>query len=471
MEAPGAPAPSDADRRESLRLSRESIRLIAQGNWPKAETAIGQALKRVPDDPINLYNLACVRARQGRSGPAMDALEGAAAAGFTDFVLIGRDPDLDALRGQPRFRALVAQKDQWQRRAAERSVEKLRTRFGEDYLYSVDFDQKLIFATNVDEQTLEELKALLKTQAVSQHGELFDHKPDAFITVVVPSAKDYRKIMRLRNVGGVYFDGSKTLVAQRLGEVMQHEFTHALHAADRAPLGQDHAAWVAEGLGVMYEWTRLRDDVLEPRGDNPRFPVAQAAARRRSLIPLDRLITMSPSEFLTRPNLTYPQSGALMYYLRERGLLKRFYDAYKETCDTDSSGAAALKKATGQDLAEFEGAWKQWLLDRAADDDAADPRAGNAWFLGVRLKPTRDGLVIAGVPEGGPAEEAGLRAGDLVVSVNGRAVRDYSGVRPAVGPYAPGRPITIRVRREGGEVDVRLTHAPPERSQEPAPVR
>jgi hypothetical protein len=444
--------PTDATRRRVSRLTRQSMRLVAQKKWDEAEAVLEEALSLAPGNPLNLYNLACVRARLGRPDAAMESLEQAAGGGFTDFALIARDPDLDPLRGLPRFKSLLAKKDDWQRRAAEAVVEALQRRFGEEYLYSVDVAQKLIFATNVDERTLDELKVALKSQALSQEKELFPHKPDAFVTIVVPSAADYRKLMRVRNVPGIYIDASKTLIALKLGEVMRHEFTHALHAADRAPLGQDHAPWVAEGLGVLYEWADLGDDAVVPRADNPRFAVAQLAARRRSLVPLDRLVGMAQGEFMSRPNLTYPQSGALMFYLRERGLLRKFYDDYKATYDADPTGAKALERASGQTLAELEAAWKQWLLDRSADD----PRRGYSPFLDASVTPAGQGLTVGAVRQAGAGEAAGLKAGDVIVSINGTPVRDYAGIRTAVGPYAPGKAVALKVRREGKDVDLSL---------------
>jgi hypothetical protein len=440
--------------------------LIGQKKWDHAEAAIEEALSLVPGDPVNLYNLACVRARLGRPDPAIDALEQAAAAGFTDFVLIGRDNDLDTLRNLPRYMAFLAKRDEWQRRAAEAVLEALRQRFGEDYLYAVDSEQKLIFATNVDEKTLDTLKTVLKTQARSQEKELFDHKPDAFVTVVVPSPADYRKLMRLRNVPGMYVDASKTLIALKLGEVMRHEFTHALHAADRGPLGQDHAPWVSEGLGVLYEWADVSEQAVTPRADNPRFAVAQSAARRKSLIPLDRLVAMGQAEFMSRPNLTYPQSGALMYYLRERGVLRRFYESYKKTFDADPTGAKALEQASGIKLGELEAAWKQWLLDRGAERVADDPRRGYSPFLAASLVPTDAGLAVKALLNGGAGAAAGLSVGDVVVSINNRPIHDFSSIRRAVGAYSPGKVVSVRVLRNGEELDLGLKLGRPQ----PAPA-
>lgn len=442
------------EARRATQLTRQAIQYIRQRDWNRAEAVLDEALGFVPEDPVNLYNLACVKSQRGQPDIAVEILERAAAAGFSDFVLITRDPDLAPLRALPRFKALVEQKDQWQRRAAERVVVGLKARFGDGYAYEIDPEHKLIFATNVDAETLVELKETLAAQARGQLRDLFSHRPEAYVSVVVPSARDYRKIMRFTNVGGAYFDATKTLVAQRVGDVMRHEFTHALHAADRAPLGQEHAAWVVEGLGVLYESSEklfVEDgDVIVPLADNGRLPSASAAAKRKSLIPLVRLLAMTPGEFLKRPNLTYAQSGALMLFLRDRGQLRSFYDAYKQTFDADPTGAAALERASGMGLAEFESAWAKWLLDRPPT-----PFFGAAaLFLGARVAPVKGGMTVISVAPSGPAADAGLEPRDVILEVNGKPVADYAALRPALGAYKPGKMIIVRVRRGAEELDV-----------------
>ena len=61
-------------------LTRRAIRLIRDRDWKRAEAALNEALALAPDTPINLYNLACVRAQLGRADAAIEALERAAAA-------------------------------------------------------------------------------------------------------------------------------------------------------------------------------------------------------------------------------------------------------------------------------------------------------------------------------------------------------------------------------------------------------
>ena len=220
-------------RRRVTQLTRRSIALLEQRSSTRPSRYCSRRSRSIPTSFINLYNFACLKALRGQADIALDYLERAADAGYTDFIHLGIDPDLTSLRDLPRYRTFVAKKPLYQRRAADRALASLKQQFGDGYLYELDEQDKLIFATNVDRETLDALKKSLKAQARSQWAQLFEHRPDEFIRVVVPSPQDYKKLIRMPGVGGIYMDGSKLLIAQRLGQVMTHEFTHALHAADR----------------------------------------------------------------------------------------------------------------------------------------------------------------------------------------------------------------------------------------------
>ncbi len=61
----------------------------------------------------------------------------------------------------------------------------------------------------------------------------------------------------------------------------------------------------------------------------------------------------------------------------------------------------------------------------------------------------REGAVIVSVVEGSPADTAGLKAGDLVVAVNGKPVRNASALRNQVGLARIGDEVSMEVLRKG----------------------
>ena len=63
---------------------------------------------------------------------------------------------------------------------------------------------------------------------------------------------------------------------------------------------------------------------------------------------------------------------------------------------------------------------------------------------------------MMGLQIGGPAVAAGLEPGDLLLAINGHPVRDYAALRPAIGAYAPGKTVTLTVRREGKQIELAL---------------
>ena len=63
---------------------------------------------------------------------------------------------------------------------------------------------------------------------------------------------------------------------------------------------------------------------------------------------------------------------------------------------------------------------------------------------------------------GGPAQRAGLRAGDVVVSVDGREVSEPGDVSDALDGNEPGDSVEVEVERDGGRerLDVTLGTRP-----------
>jgi serine protease Do len=64
------------------------------------------------------------------------------------------------------------------------------------------------------------------------------------------------------------------------------------------------------------------------------------------------------------------------------------------------------------------------------------------------------GAVIARVEPDSPAERAGLRTGDLVVSANGVPVRSGTQLRNVIGLSGVGSAVDLRIDRRGSEHSV-----------------
>ena len=67
------------------------------------------------------------------------------------------------------------------------------------------------------------------------------------------------------------------------------------------------------------------------------------------------------------------------------------------------------------------------------------------------------GATIGAVTPGGPAELAGLQAGDLVTAVDGTAVTDATQLIVTIRSNAPGDTVTLTVERNGQTTDVPVT--------------
>jgi putative serine protease PepD len=95
---------------------------------------------------------------------------------------------------------------------------------------------------------------------------------------------------------------------------------------------------------------------------------------------------------------------------------------------------------------------------RVADEIISTGRSTHP-IIGVSIDLTYPGpgAQITGVTAGGPAEQAGLGAGDFLVSVDGRDVANSTELIVATRTHAPGDTVTVGVKNGSGTRDVRVT--------------
>ena len=85
----------------------------------------------------------------------------------------------------------------------------------------------------------------------------------------------------------------------------------------------------------------------------------------------------------------------------------------------------------------------------------ADPNRG---MLGIVMTTEKDGMHVAAVTPGGPAEKAGVRDGDVIVAVDGKPV-DKIQREDAVPQFAAlkvGQTIKLTIQRDGGKTELNI---------------
>ncbi len=91
---------------------------------------------------------------------------------------------------------------------------------------------------------------------------------------------------------------------------------------------------------------------------------------------------------------------------------------------------------------------------------AANPSAAEPGYLGTVLNDSQEngaGVRIVEIETGGPAEQGGLKADDLITAVNGKPVHAKGDVKPLLEPLPPGSKVTFEIDRGGQKQTVQVT--------------
>ena len=66
------------------------------------------------------------------------------------------------------------------------------------------------------------------------------------------------------------------------------------------------------------------------------------------------------------------------------------------------------------------------------------------------------GALIAGVLKNGPADEAGIKPGDILLAMDGKTVADSSEMLNLVAALSPGKTVTLTILRNSSERSVKV---------------
>jgi hypothetical protein len=242
-------------------------------------------------------------------------------------------------------------------------VETIRRELGPGYTIE-PVEDLFVVAANTDRAGMEDGKSTVRRAYRALMKTFFVKKPARPIAVYLFRDRRSYEDYNVRHYGekpstpyGFFRPDERKLVmniATGSGTLV-HEMTHPLLAADFPGV----PVWLNEGMASLYEQCQLTDDSI--RGMvNWRLPYLQEAIRKKTLIPLRELVAMPTGEFYRRYSVPYAESRYLCMYLQERGLLVKFYKAFraaavaKDPAKCDATGAATLQAVTGKTLEDLQ---------------------------------------------------------------------------------------------------------------------
>ena len=454
--------------RKPKRLNPQQVRAVHQRamahfrkkEYTKAVAEYAKAIQSNPDDMIALYNTACAYSLLKDKAKAVEFLRQSVEAGYVNFAHMEQDGDLDNIRDAAGYKELLEHKDEHVRKSTGKAVERITkslARRGVDakrYKPVFDRERNFVYLHTKTEKELAIVRKDLEDYAEHQWAHLFQNKPKQPLHIVLLTAGDSRKVFRGR-AGGMYSAGSNTLLcgdmpAYKLMKtsVVVHEFTHALHFADMLARKQRHPIWLIEGLATLFEASRRNGGVVPHHSF--RLAHVQVAVRARRHLPWKTLMKMNQLQFMRVARLSYAQSRYMLYYMYEKGLLKKFYDEYtnKESYASDKSALEAFEVVFGKPIESVERDWRQWVLKQ---------RVPPLPYLGIQSREQRGQVVVLQVVGGSPAGKAGLKTGDVIAGIGGGAIRSQSDLMAAVGSRKAGDEVEIEVLRKGKTVLLKAT--------------
>lgn len=448
----GATPPS----KEQLELAVP--RLVASDRGSEALELIESYLTIHPEDPQVLFDAARVASRFGDPrGAAIYAIQ-ALRSGWIDDKALDEHPDLSRLRAHESWEQVRAVRHQLRESAktepqtkngsdaiARRSLQAWLANFGGGrYRIEENASLNLILASAVEPEgfrrsmiTIDKLSATLSK---TLFGEI---QPDTVLLVVATPA-DAAKFLHDPQHGGLYVHEDRRLVTRDTGSTLRHEYTHVRHYGQMQRLNQRHPVWIQEGLATLFEDWQLGlngELVILP---NLRTNDAFDRVRQRKATPWTDFFALDSKSFMAQPRWNYAQARSMLMYLASQGKLTSWYRLYTASWGEDSTGRRALEQSFGAPIGRIEAQWKEWVHAAGRQDSTIDPGDG---VMGTSISTLPDGVRIDSVQDGGPAQRAGIRVGDVITDIGSIEIRSVGDYLLAMADRRAGENVQVRFRR------------------------
>lgn len=469
--ATGAPDGALAGDRRS-RAVREAF---AARDYARALSLLEDQRARSPKDPLVAYNRACALAMLGRLEEADESLLDAVSWGFADLWHMERDPHLANAREQAGFRAII---NGWGRLLDARGDAEASAALeglGAEYTLVRDPVLRLSYVSALAPESLERarrevaaVEAWARARVPSMMGVVDGagggaggERPDPWVLIVLPTARDFVRLVGAPGVGGFYDRDRRRLVAQDIGASLRHEFMHVLHWRFMDRAGQRHGHWAMEGLASLLEDVDVGEGGVLVPAPSWRTNIARRLERGGALLPIKRLVTLDQRGFMgSTSRAHYAQARAIMLMLDRAGALDRWFAAHAGGGGAegmDAGGAsAALASALGVPEGELDERLRGFV--RGLEEVGEISRPGAAGLGATYRAGAPDGVVVDEVllraeearprtrQERGPAPER-LRRRDVILSIDDRPAPTLDELQRILGEAEVGARVKVRVRR------------------------
>jgi serine protease Do len=186
----------------------------------------------------------------------------------------------------------------------------------------------------------------------------------------------------------------------------------------------------------------------------------------------------------TTPTCTY--CAAAKRWFKDHGVSYTEYDVSRdpvraaEVYRLTGQGAVPVIRVGQQVLVGFDPLQLAKLIPTSTNGNGAAPADGASKVsLGMAAQtltgekaaevglPAPFGVLVGPVRAGGPAEAAGLREGDVLVGVGSYTLQNLAQLQSLVASKQPGDSLTLRVWRQGEELEKTITFPAPEGADTP----
>jgi Zn-dependent M28 family amino/carboxypeptidase len=231
---------------------------------------------------------------------------------------------------------------------------------------------------------------------------------------------------------------------------------------------------IVGGVGTASEWRKVIEDANTDMNLKVNVTGVPASRREPGDIPVVTgsngavIATANPKPrfTLTLNEDGYGPSDHSSFYAKQTPVLfiwtGTHEDYHKPTDTADRINYEGLARVTAfvrELVREVDNAEKRPTYTQAKSDSATGRSMGFRVYLGTipNYAEGGEGLKLDGVREGSPAERAGLKAGDVVVRLAGRDVKNVYDYTYALGEMKAGQEYEVEVVRGGERLKLKIT--------------